>query len=563
MCKGYALFGLPGRLAVLLAVVAVGLPTAASCGDILGDHFGLSVALKGGRVIVGSVLDNDLTKAGAAYVFNPITGASVHYLTAPDGFEGQWFGQSVAVENAHAVVGAFRDNHAGEDSGAAYVFDMATGAASHKLTATDATVGDHFGMSVSTDGTVVVVGASDAAGAVADTGAAYVFDASTGAELRKLTASDGGGSDCFGTSVAVSGDLAVVGAYRHRGDGSLRGAAYVFDVTTGQQLYKLTPSDGAGADDNFGMSVAIDGDLAIVGAPRKDVGPTGAAYVYDLTTGDELFKLPDPAAEWGADFGHAVAIDGQAAIVGAFGADNGGVAYVFDATTGDLLTPLEPDEILDEAQQFGEAVAIDGNTALIGAPYAFLGSVGDDPIVEGPGAAYLFDLTAPVQTHKLTGPGVVWSGPPDLDLDGDVDIDDLEICIATIGQPPGFTAPDFDADGDHDADDCTHMIEVYMPYDANGDGEPDGYGTFQGDFNFDGAVDLADLTTLRTNAGLSGMGYVDGDANYDTTVDLADLVALRTNAGNSVTAPEPLSIVLLAAGAALALRRKPRDVRAG
>ena len=111
-------------------------------------------------------------------------------------------------------------------------------------------------------------------------------------EDLKLLASDGDADDRFGFSIAVSGNTAVIGAAWNDEDGDASGSAYVFDITTGQELFKLTASDGA-AGDRFGYSVAVSGNTAVIAADMDDDnGPvSGSAYVVDVTTGQELFKL--------------------------------------------------------------------------------------------------------------------------------------------------------------------------------------------------------------------------------------------------------------------------------
>ena len=163
-----------------------------------------------------------------------------------------------------------------------------------KLTASDGAASDYFGYSVAISGDTVVVGAYyDDIGANTDQGSAYVFvkPESGWADMTqtaKLTASDGAASDYFGSSVAISGDTVVVGAYYDDiGANADQGSAYVFvkpasgwaDMT---QTAKLTASDGA-ADDYFGNSVAISGDTVVVGAYDDDIGSNtdqGSAYVF-------------------------------------------------------------------------------------------------------------------------------------------------------------------------------------------------------------------------------------------------------------------------------------------
>jgi len=156
----------------------------------------------------------------------------------------------------------------------------------------------------------------------------------SGQGLIKLLPRDGTGGEYFGNSVAISGGTAIVGALRDDDNGTLSGSAYLFDTTTGNQIAKLLPDDGA-ADDEFGRSVAISGGTAIVGAWGDDDNGinSGSAYLFDTTTGNQIAKLTpnDGAAEDG--FGAFVAISGGTAIVGApLDDDNGrtsGSAYLY------------------------------------------------------------------------------------------------------------------------------------------------------------------------------------------------------------------------------------------
>ncbi len=104
-----------------------------------------------------------------------------------------------------------------------------------------------------------------------------VTDSST-PPVQEVTASDGTPGDEFGISVVVEGDTAIVGAaYENSG----QGAVYVFTQANGvwSEAQKLTASDGA-ANDWFGQSVALDGDTAVVGAPQYLNVGNGAAYVF-------------------------------------------------------------------------------------------------------------------------------------------------------------------------------------------------------------------------------------------------------------------------------------------
>ena len=166
------------------------------------------------------------------------------------------------------------DGAAGVDQGSAYVFVRSGGVWSQqqKLLASDAAAGDLFGVSVAISGETVVVGAPFDDGAAGfDQGSAYVFVRSGGvwSQQQKLEASDAAAGDMFGSSVAISGETVVVGAPLDDGAaGTDQGSAYVFVRSGGvwSQQQKLEASDAA-AVDCFGFSVAISGETVVVGAP--------------------------------------------------------------------------------------------------------------------------------------------------------------------------------------------------------------------------------------------------------------------------------------------------------
>ena len=212
--------------------------------------------------------------SGAAYVFTR-DGAGVWTqqakLLASDGAAGDAFDFSVAVAGDTAVIAAVGADAQGADSGAAYVFTR-DGAGvwtqQAKLLASDGNISDRFGSSVAVAGDTAVIGASRDDDNGADKGAAYVFTrdgAGVWTQQAKLLASDGNMSDRFGSSVAVAGDTAVIGASRDDDNGADKGAAYVFTrdgAGVWTQQAKLLASDGA-AGDFFGSSVAVAGDTAV------------------------------------------------------------------------------------------------------------------------------------------------------------------------------------------------------------------------------------------------------------------------------------------------------------
>ena len=206
-------------------------------------------------------------------------------------------------------------------------------------------------------------------GADSSRGAAYVFvkSGNSWTEEQKLVASDGAAGENFGYSVSLAGDRALVGAY---GSGAARGAAYVF-VRNGSawtEEQKLVASDGA-ADDAFGWSVSLAGDRALVGAPGND-GDRGAAYVF-VRSGSAWTEEQKLVANDGVafdNFGNAVSLAGDRALVGAYWNDDfRGAAYVF-VKSGSSWTAEQKLVASDgAASRFGNAVSLAGDRALIGA----------------------------------------------------------------------------------------------------------------------------------------------------------------------------------------------------
>lgn len=249
------------------------------------------------------------------------------------------------------------------------------------------------GMSLAVSGTTAIVGAPFDSELGSNAGAAYLFDTSTGAQIAKLLAADGSPFDEFGTSVDVDGDVAVVGAKMH----GVGGAAYLFDVATGQQLFKLV-ADDIEAIDLFGYDVAISGAAAIVGSPWDGPTNAGSVYVFDVATGQQLDRLTPFPPESGSNFGWQLALDGSTALIGAPQRDgvttNTGGAFLFDVASGQQLhTLLAGDGAFSDC--FGCRVALDGNTALVAAINS------DNPVSEA-GAVYVFDATTGQETNKLT-----------------------------------------------------------------------------------------------------------------------------------------------------------------
>lgn len=236
-------------------------------------------------------------------------------IESPHPDPDDYFGSALAVSGERLVVGALYDDQVASNAGAAFVFDAISGALLFELVPAQLGAHDRFGSAVAIGGARVIVGAPGHDGAEEDEGAVFVFDLGTGVLLYELEASDAARDDAFGTSLVLSGGLLVVGAPEDDDGGSRTGSAYVFDLATGQELRKLNATD-AEADDQLGSSVAASAGRALVGAPwDDDIGlDMGAAYLFDLETGAQLHKLLPSNPVWQSSFGECVALSGDVAI---------------------------------------------------------------------------------------------------------------------------------------------------------------------------------------------------------------------------------------------------------
>src|SRR5579871_392822 len=365
---------------------------------VIGDQFGTAVSIDGQNVVVGAPF---AASRGAAYIFtgSGSTWTQQAKLTGSDSVGNDQFGTSVGISGTTAVVGA--SNAVGH--GAAYVFTSASGTWSQQgeLTDPDPVAGDLYGMSVSISATTIVVGVP---GRANSKGSAFVYATSGTSWVQQalLIAADGATGDKFGSSVAVSGDSAIVGAPDKGGTFTPIGAAYTFirSGATWTQQAKLQSSDGGGA---FGYSVGLSGTTAIVGEIFNSQ-LKGAAFIFVRSgatwTPQATLTASDIAI--GVEFGTSVAISGTSAVSGSpLNTSQQGAAYVF-AQSGAAWTQQAEIVPADatSGDAFGNALSVSGETALVGA-----GSKGSNT-----GAAYVFVRSATdgtwSQQAKLTVPGL-------------------------------------------------------------------------------------------------------------------------------------------------------------
>ena len=375
-----------------------------------------SLAPSGRTAVIAAHLDDDAGDgSGSAYVFHDDgTGwAEQAKLTASDGVPKDFFGFAVSISGDTVVVGSFFSDGPAVHSGSAYVYRR-TGerwTEEAKLVAADGAAGDLFGISVAISGDALVVGARDHDAAAPNSGAAYVFrfDGTGWTEEAELVASDGAADDLLGTRVAMDGDVVVAGAPTADVGGGDSGAAYVFrfDGTSWTEEAKLTAPGGGTAGDRFGSSVAISGDTAVVGAPHEGPGGNaaksafagfggterGAAYVFrfDGTRWRHEAKLISSDPKPKTRVGGSVTISGSTIVVGTRSGTRlkaTGEVYVFQRTG-----PVWSEELRlrasdgEHGDRFGGSVSILENTV-------FVGAAGDDDLGSAAGAVYVYELSS-------------------------------------------------------------------------------------------------------------------------------------------------------------------------
>ena len=366
------------------------------------DYFGRSIAVNGDWALVGAYgEDTGGSNTGSAYLFRRegSTWVQKQKIQASDAQANDYFGFSIAINGDWALVGAYGEDTGGSKAGSAYLFHREgnTWVQKQKIQASDTQAGDKFGYSVAINGDWALVGAYGEDTGGSNAGSAYLFqmEGSAWVQKQKIQASDAGASDYFGRSVAINGDWALVGAYQEDTGGSNAGSAYLFQMegSAWVQKQKIQASD-AGASDYFGRSVAINGDWVLVGAHGEDTGGSsaGSAYLFhrEGNAWVEKQKIQASDAQTSDYFGYSVAINGNWALVGAYGEDTGGSsagsAYLFHLEGN---TWMEKQKIqASDAQAsdyFGYSVAINGDWALVGAH-------GEDTGGSNAGSTYLFQI---------------------------------------------------------------------------------------------------------------------------------------------------------------------------
>jgi hypothetical protein len=290
-------------------------------------------------------------------------------ILASDGDSSDTFGKSVAMSGARAIVGAKGDEMGPDTTGSAYFleFNGSSWTEVQKVYASDADHLDNFGWSVAMDANRAVIGAPFAGSG----GAAYVFehDGTGFVETHKLVPTSTPATATLGWSVAISGDVVVVGDPNQDSPNSDAGAAYVFRLngttfTEEARLLAIDPMDSA----KFGYAVATNSTAVAVGAPFRST-PDPAVYVYEKvgTAWDNENKISQGVANW---FGAAIAMDGSKLAVGAshdatVGVDAGAV-FLYEGSGIDFNLQATLTSGAEAGDVLGNSVAIDGDYLVAG-----------------------------------------------------------------------------------------------------------------------------------------------------------------------------------------------------
>jgi len=474
------------------AVISASAPTARFAGGADSDFFGWSASLAsdGSRALVGAYGNNSNT--GAAYIFDKpaggwsgTTSASAATATFTGGATGDCFGKSVALssDGTRALIGAYCNDSAASEAGAAYIFVKpqggwtgTTSASAANARFTGGAANDNFGnaVSLSSNGNRAIIGAYHNTTGGANAGAAYIFEAPGGVWSGTTSASaanarfiGGAANDNFSYSVSLSsdGNRALVGALENDSAGNNAGAAYIFEAPGG--IWSGTTSasaatanfTGGAASDNFGYSVSLspDGSRVLIGAPSNGTAylNAGAAYIFDKPGGGWGGTKPASAANAlltgaavGDFFGGSVSLssDGSRALVGAYNNDTAGsgagAAYIFDkpsvgwsgTTSASAATATFTGGAASDNFGYSVSLSSDGSRALAGAPINAT-SPGTNT-----GAAYLFQSPFAVFTAGGTVTGRTGTVANGLTLTPTGTLTNVDLYLGTDASTPSGTA---------------------------------------------------------------------------------------------------------------------------
>lgn len=340
----------------------------------------LAFSKDGSTMAVSSYFDSAKGNySGAVYIFKKQTDGSwveTQKLTASDGAERNYFGLSLAFSDNTLVIGSYGRNNS---SGAVYIFDVNQNdiwSESQIITPSDLELYVHFGYAIAATKDYIIVGSPKDSQNGVQSGSAYIFKKELDgmwSEVQKIVSNDVAIRDNFGISVALFENTAVVGSYQDDDIGENSGSAYVFEKTsnTWSQVTKLNASNGL-AGDYFAKNVSISNNTIVISS--QNGGESGTAYIYYKSgpgVWQETSRLRSPSGSTDDFFADKILLQNNVLIIGAERDDEnvigGGSAYIYhkSATSWSLLKKVTLCNP-DEYARFGNALALTGNTLALG-----------------------------------------------------------------------------------------------------------------------------------------------------------------------------------------------------
>lgn len=323
------------------------------------------------------------------------------------------YGESLAVGGPFLIVGAPNETSDGDvAAGNAYIYNSTSGTLLESLTSPTPQKLGNFGWFVALSGDLAIVGApGESVNGMTDAGHVYIFSATTGKLLETLTSPNAQAKGEFGGDVATSGSLLVVGAVAENATDGFAGRAYVYNATTASLIGTLQ-SPNPQFEGEFGSTVYATSQYVVIGAQNETVDTNvgaGRVYVYSSSTLSLVETLASPDPQKNGEFGFSLTSTPSALIVGApyesvDGASDIGNVYIFGIPSWSLVQTLSGSTVEQaEAPNFGFQVAAGYGYLAVSAP--FNGTVVSSTEITG-GAVYLYNETTFAPISGLTAPSV-------------------------------------------------------------------------------------------------------------------------------------------------------------
>ena len=469
------------------------------------SQFGIRVAMDGDTALI-SALNNG--QGGSTSIFNKLADGSwseSQQIQPADGQPNSAFGRSIDIDGDTAIIG---DPYVDSNGGRAYIFErQSDGTWAETQSFDPPSIACQWGYSVAISGNYALVGGPgfDEFGGNQDYGAVKMYVRQSDGyweEQNGIMPSDLQYQAKFGSSISISGDVAIIGARGDWEDDAGSGSAYLiqlFSNGTWEIISKISASDAAGSD-RFGTSVAIDGTVAIIGAPENDDSHdnSGSAYIFERQSSGQWLEIQKlvafDATAWGW-FGESVALEDGIAIIGADRHPGGGCAYTAEQDGDGSWSITSKLVSSGNENYFGASAAISGNDGIVG---AWGGSSG---------SAYLFSLADCDQNNILDSCDLESGTSQDCNSNNIPDECDIANGISDDCNANGVPdSCETDCNSNDIPDECD--IENGYSTDCNSNGIPD-------------SCDLDDATSVDCN----GNGVPD-------SCDLADGVSTDCNGNN-------------------------------